>query len=88
MFYLRFDQVIVTWMLGDAANGQYAVAVRLVEVLFLVPLDGLGFVFSVPCRDAFDVASALLPAYGAAYAFHVLLRAGHPAAGPPLPDIS
>lgn len=26
MFYLRFDQVIVTWMLGDAANGQYAVA--------------------------------------------------------------
>ncbi|MEI3001041.1 MAG: hypothetical protein V8T86_09125 [Victivallis sp.] len=38
MFYLRFDQVIVTWMLGDAANGQYAVAVRLVEVLFLVPL--------------------------------------------------
>ncbi len=38
MFYLRFDQLIVTWLLGDAANGQYAVAVRLSEVLFLFPL--------------------------------------------------
>ncbi|MBS1370639.1 MAG: flippase [Lentisphaeria bacterium] len=38
MFYLRFDQVIVTWMLGDAANGQYAAAVRLLEALYLLPL--------------------------------------------------
>lgn len=38
MVYIRIDQVMVTWMLGDAANGQYAVAVRLVEVLYLLPL--------------------------------------------------
>ncbi|MDR0932928.1 MAG: flippase [Victivallales bacterium] len=38
MIYIRIDQVMVTWMLGDAANGQYAVAVRIVEILYLVPL--------------------------------------------------
>ncbi len=38
VIFIRFDQVLVTWMLGDSANGQYAVAVRVVEVLLFVPL--------------------------------------------------
>lgn len=38
MLYIRVDQLMVTWMLGDEANGQYAVAVRIVEILYLFPL--------------------------------------------------
>ena len=38
MLYIRIDQLMVTWMLGDEANGQYAVAVRIVEILYLFPL--------------------------------------------------
>ena len=38
MVYVRIDQVMITWMLGDAANGQYAAAIRLAEALYLLPL--------------------------------------------------
>lgn len=38
MIYTRFDQILITWLLGEAANGQYAVAVRLTEVFFLLPI--------------------------------------------------
>lgn len=38
MLYVRVDQLMITWMLGEEANGQYAVAVRIVEILYLFPL--------------------------------------------------
>ena len=38
LIYLRLDQVMIKTMVGDSANGQYAVAVRLVELLFVLPI--------------------------------------------------
>lgn len=38
MIYMRIDQVMIKSMLGDEANGYYAVAVRLVEVWYFIPM--------------------------------------------------
>ncbi|WP_288591731.1 flippase [uncultured Victivallis sp.] len=38
LVYLRLDQVMITTMIDEGANGQYAVAVRLAELLFFVPI--------------------------------------------------
>jgi O-antigen/teichoic acid export membrane protein len=36
--YMKIDQVMIKWMLGDAANGIYGVAVRLTELWNFIPL--------------------------------------------------
>jgi O-antigen/teichoic acid export membrane protein len=36
--YLRIDQVMIKWMLGDEANGNYGVAVRLSELWNFIPV--------------------------------------------------
>ena len=38
MVYMRSDQVLITGMLGAAANGLYSAAVRLVEQVFVIPV--------------------------------------------------
>jgi O-antigen/teichoic acid export membrane protein len=43
--YLRIDQIMVKWMLGDAANGHYGVAVRLAELWNFIPVAICGSVF-------------------------------------------
>lgn len=37
MIYMRSDQILITGMLGAAANGLYSAAVRLVEQIFVIP---------------------------------------------------
>ncbi len=37
MIYMRSDQILITGMLGAAANGLYSAAVRLVEQVFVIP---------------------------------------------------
>jgi O-antigen/teichoic acid export membrane protein len=36
--YMKIDQVIINWMLGNSSNGIYGVAVRLTEVWYFVPM--------------------------------------------------
>lgn len=36
--YMKFDQVMIHWMLGNDANGLYGVAVRLTEIWNFIPL--------------------------------------------------
>ena len=43
--YLRIDQIMIKWMLGDAANGHYGVAVRLAELWNFIPVAICGSVF-------------------------------------------
>jgi O-antigen/teichoic acid export membrane protein len=43
--YLRIDQVMVKWMLGDTANGHYGVAVRLAELWNFIPVAICGSLF-------------------------------------------
>lgn len=38
MIYMRIDQVMIKSMLGDAEVGYYAVAVRLVEIWYFIPM--------------------------------------------------
>ena len=38
MIYMRIDQVMIKSMLGDTQNGYYAIAVRLVELWYFVPI--------------------------------------------------
>jgi len=38
MIYMRSDQILITGMLGAAANGLYSAAVRLVEQVFVIPV--------------------------------------------------
>ena len=38
MIYMRSDQILITGMLGAAANGLYSAAVRLVEQIFVIPV--------------------------------------------------
>ncbi|MCP3964744.1 MAG: flippase [Lentisphaerae bacterium] len=38
IIYMRIDQVMIKEMLGDAANGQYAVAIRLCELFYFLPM--------------------------------------------------
>lgn len=43
--YLRIDQIMIKWMLGDEANGHYGVAVRLAELWNFIPVAICGSVF-------------------------------------------
>ncbi|QSH40363.1 flippase [Lentisphaerota bacterium ZTH] len=38
MIYMRIDQVMIKEMLGNASNGQYAVAIRLCEIFNFLPI--------------------------------------------------
>jgi O-antigen/teichoic acid export membrane protein len=43
--YMKIDQVMIKWMLGDVATGNYGVAVRLGEMWSFIPLAICGSVF-------------------------------------------
>jgi O-antigen/teichoic acid export membrane protein len=43
--YMRIDQIMIKWMLGDEANGNYGVAVRLGELWNFIPMAICGSVF-------------------------------------------
>lgn len=43
--YMRIDQIMIKWMLGDEANGNYGVAVRLGELWNFIPMAICSSVF-------------------------------------------
>lgn len=43
--YMKIDQVMIKWMLGDEANGNYGVAVRLTEIWNFIPMAICSSVF-------------------------------------------
>ncbi len=43
--YMRIDQIMVRWMLGEEANGYYGVAVRLSELWNFIPMAICGSLF-------------------------------------------
>lgn len=43
--YMKIDQILIKWMLGDVATGQYGVAVRLCELWYFVPVAICASVF-------------------------------------------
>jgi O-antigen/teichoic acid export membrane protein len=43
--YMRFDQIMVKWMLGDEANGHYGVGARLSEMWNFIPVAICGSLF-------------------------------------------
>jgi O-antigen/teichoic acid export membrane protein len=45
IIYMRIDQIMIKWMLGDEANGHYGVAVRLSELFNFIPLAICNSVF-------------------------------------------
>jgi O-antigen/teichoic acid export membrane protein len=57
--YLKIDQVMLSHMVGDAAVGVYATAVKLSELWYFIPMAVAGSVFPVivRMRDRADVAT-------------------------------
>lgn len=45
IIYMRIDQMMIKWMLGDEANGHYGVAVRLSELFNFIPMAICNSVF-------------------------------------------
>jgi O-antigen/teichoic acid export membrane protein len=45
IIYMRIDQMMIKWMLGDEANGHYGVAVRLSELFNFIPIAICNSVF-------------------------------------------
>lgn len=45
--YMRIDQVMITHMLGEEANGQYAVGIKLSEIWYFIPIVITGSLFPV-----------------------------------------
>lgn len=45
IIYMRIDQIMIKWMLGDEANGHYGVAVRLSELFNFIPIAICNSVF-------------------------------------------
>lgn len=43
--YIKIDQVMIMWMIGDEATGNYSVAVRLCEMWYFVPMAICGSLF-------------------------------------------
>lgn len=43
--YMKFDQIMIKWMLGDEANGHYGVGVRLSEMWNFIPTAVCGSLF-------------------------------------------
>jgi O-antigen/teichoic acid export membrane protein len=43
--YVRIDQIMIKWMLGNEASGNYGVAVRLSELWYFIPVAICGSVF-------------------------------------------
>lgn len=44
-FYIKSDQVMINWMVGNEASGYYGVAVRLSEMWYFIPVAICGSVF-------------------------------------------
>jgi O-antigen/teichoic acid export membrane protein len=74
--YMKIDQVMIKWMLGDAATGQYGVAVRLCELWYFIPMAICASVFPAILKSKAVSEELYLSRFQKLYDLMVAISAG------------